>query len=245
MEIFVINMRAAVSRRRLMEAQLDSPGMPPHRFIDAVDGATLNLGTLAELYDDAAAKKCLGTSLTRSEVGCAVSHFAVVLEDDALLGHQFPIVLNRTVTMLDRNRPQAVLLCHVERYSAWGGRRIDKIHRLYRPYEAYGAHAYIITLAGAQAMLSAFPRIQAVADDWMRFKRSGTVDVFAVVPYLVGTSTFSLASHLSAERSGRESEARLSQSPLEQWAKRYLWRRLVFQLTVRPALRLRRAQQTW
>jgi glycosyl transferase, family 25 len=194
-EILVISLPGAEARRRLVRAQLELPGMPPHRILDAVDGRQLGAAELAAVYDDAAARSHVGRALTGAEIGCAASHLsacrqvaaeaigaAVILEDDALLGHQFLAVLERLLPMLDPRRPQAILLSHVHRYSAWRGRRVDRRHRLYRPYSAYGAHAYLVTRAAAQAMVARLGRVHTVADDWAYFAKSGILEVAAVVP---------------------------------------------------------------
>ena len=250
--ILVISLPEALARRRLMQAQLELPGMPPYRVIDAVDGKRLDQAKLNNIYDDAAARRRMGRSLTPGEIGCAASHLdvyrrmvadatgaAVILEDDALLGSQFLMVLDRLLATVDPDRPQAILLSHVVRYSAWGGRRVDKIHSLYRPYEAYGAHAYLITVAGARAMLAAFRRVAAVGDDWIQHMRAKIIDVHALVPYLVGTSVLSARSQIG------ERDASPAHHPLVGWVRKYVWGKLVFQLAVKPALRLRRQEQTW
>lgn len=252
-EILVISLPGAEPRRRLMRAQLDVPGMPPYRFIDGIDGRTLLGDELAGVYDEAAALRHAGRQLTRPEIGCASSHLAayrdltarrlgvaLVLEDDALLGHQFPAVLERLVPMLDPARAQAIMLSHVVRYSAWGRRRVDRTHRLCRPYEAYGAHAYLITLAGAQAMLAALPRVRTVADDWRYFMKAGILDVSAVVPYLVGTSPFSVSSQIGPERFSQPRSG-----SMRRVMRKYLWQKFLFQLLAKPALRLHKQEQSW
>src|SRR2546426_3849915 len=106
-EIVVISLPNAEVRRRLMRAQLEPPGMPPHRILDAVDGRRLQGPQLTAVYDKAAALRA-GRSLTPPEIGCAASHLAVyrhivaqgtagtlVLEDDALLGRLFLDLLQR------------------------------------------------------------------------------------------------------------------------------------------------------
>ena len=247
----MISLPGAVARRRLMSAQLELPGMPPHRFIDALDGRALDGAALSAVYDDAAARGHLGRSMTGPEIGCGASHLqalrqiagggtgvAVVLEDDALLGHQFLDVLRRVVGMLDPARPLAVLLSHVHRYSAWGARRVDRQHALYRPYSAYGAHAYVITLVGARAMAARFERVYTVADDWAHFAKAGILEVTALVPYIVGTSPFSGLSQIGDQRFAASGPR--SQGP---WSR--VWNKLLFQLLIKPAFRLRRDEQTW
>jgi glycosyl transferase family 25 len=250
-EIVLVSLQGAEARRRLMRAQLEVPGMPPYSIVDGVDGRRLDATQLAETYDDAAALRQRGLGLTPGEIGCAASHLAVyrhianhhipvavVLEDDALLGHKFLNVLDRLLGIVDPARAEAILLSYVVRYSAWGARRVDKTHSLYRPYEAYGAHAYLITLAGAQSMLSAFERVRTVGDDWLYFMKAGIIDVTALVPYLIGTSPFSRQSQI-----GERLPA--SPPPMADWLRKYLWQNFLFQLVVKPALRLRKQQETW
>jgi glycosyl transferase, family 25 len=236
-----------------MEAQLAAPGMPTYVFVDSVDGRRLSAAELAGLYDDDAAKRRLGGSLLPAEIGCAASHLAayrhivadgidvaLVLEDDALLGQQFVTVLPRVVSMIHPALPQAVLLSHVVRYSNWGARKVDRLHRLCRPYEAYGAHAYLITRSGAAAMLTAMQRVRTVADDWEYFSGTGVLRIRALVPYLVGTAPASMDSQIGGERF-----LRLPGTPFGRWARKHLWQKIVFQLLVKPALRLHKADQTW
>jgi glycosyl transferase family 25 len=250
LEIVVISLAGAEARRRLMRAQLEPPGMPPHRILDAVDGRRLEGPQLTAVYEEAAALRHASRSLTPPEIGCAASHLAayrhivaqgtavtLVLEDDALLGRLFLDVLERVVPMMNPGQPQAVLLSHVVRYSAWAGRRVDKRHSLYRPYEAYGAHAYVITLAGARAMLSALYPVRTAADDWAYVMKAGILEVSALIPYVVGTSPLSWQSQIGNERFHQQERAQ------PKWAR--LCDRLVFQLLIKPALRLRRHEQTW
>ncbi|HEU4350459.1 MAG TPA: glycosyltransferase family 25 protein [Burkholderiales bacterium] len=248
--ILLISMRDAHERRRLMLAQLELPGMPPYRIIDGIDGRRLSAEQRAQIYDDVAAQRRFGRDLTPGEIGCAASHFAayrrivaegigvaLILEDDALLGNKVLDVLERLQTRLDPARSEAILLSHVVRYSSWGARRIDKIHWLCRPYEAYGGHGYLITMAGAQAMLSAVKRIATVADDWRHHFKGGILRVSAVVPYVVGTSPTANESQIG--------ERLASGGPLARWLQKYLWGKFIFQLFVKPALRLWRQEQTW
>lgn len=252
-EILVISLAGAEVRRRLMCAQLDMPGLPPHRFLDAVDGRSLEAAELAASYDEPRALRHLGRTLTLPEIGCALSHLvayrdivdrnlslALVLEDDALLGHQFQRVLGRIIPLLRPDKPQAVLLSHVGRYSAWGGRRVDKTHRLYRPYTAYGSHAYLITRAGAQQMLTLLRPVYTVADDWRHFAGSGALRVEAMVPYLVGTAPLASTSQIGDERL-----AERGPRGFRRWLRKYLWQKLLFQILVKPVLRLRKQESTW
>lgn len=252
LRILVISLENAASRRRLMSAQLESPNMPPYSWIDAVDGRALDPARRSTIYDETAAARH-NRPLTPPEIGCAASHLAayrrmvdenlpvaLVLEDDALLGHQSLQAIARVLSHVDPELPEAILLSHVGRYSAWRGRRLDKLHRLYRPYSAYGAHAYLITLAGARAMLAALQPIRTVADDWRHFMRTGILDVRAVVPYPVGTTPGAGISQIGSERFAGEQRRGLAR-----WLRKYLWQKFLFQLVVKPALRLKAQPSTW
>lgn len=252
-EIVVISLAAAEARRRLMGAQLGAAGLPSFRFVDAVAANQLSEADVAELYDDALSATRVSGPLSRSEIACASSHLAayrhvvdrgldiaVILEDDAVLSHQFQEALARLVNLLDARRAQAVILSHVSRYSAWGARAVDRRRELCRPHEAYGCHAYLITNAGAASMLSAFPRVRTAADDWRYFMRMGILDVRAVVPYLVGTSPFAIESQIGGSRWSPDPPGALAR-----WTRKYLWQKFLFQLVVKPALRLRKQDVTW
>lgn len=252
LRILVISLKNAAGRRCLMSAQLESPGMPPYTWIDAIDGRALAPAQSNAIYDEAKATQH-NRALTPPEIGCAASHLAayqhminqnlsvaLVLEDDALLGHQSLQMIAKVLPHLDPGMSQAILLSHVGRYSAWGGRRLDKLHRLYRPYSAYGAHAYLITLAGAKAMLVALQPIRTVADDWRHFMRAGILDVRAVVPYPIGTTPGAGISQIGGERFSGGQRRRLAR-----WLRKYLWQKFLFQLVVKPALRLKGQPSTW
>lgn len=252
--IMIISLETALARRRLMAAQLEFPGLPDHEFVAAVDGRQLAGEQLDAIYDaDLAARH--DRALTPPEIGCAASHLevyrrivathlpaALVLEDDALLGHQLPAVLGRVLATLDAAAPRIVLLSHVARYSKWGGGRLDKLHRLYRPYEAFGAHAYVITRAGAEAMLQAMRPIRTVADDWGHVMCERIARIDAVVPYAVGTAPAAGHSQIG---SARYEPAAAVPPSLGRWLHKYLWKKFLFQLTVKPALRLTRQDSTW
>jgi glycosyl transferase family 25 len=253
MRAIVINLKQASQRRRMMAAQLEWPGMPAYEFLDAVDGRLLDPVVCRTIYDEAAAIRHK-RPLTAPEIGCAASHLqayrrmleqdlpvALILEDDALLGHQCIQVLERLLESLDPARPQLVLLSHVSRYSAWNNRRLDKRHRLVRPYRAACCHAYVITRAGAQAMLEILQPIRTVADDWRYVMRSGRVDLWAVVPYPVGTIPAAKDSQIGNERFKLSS----GRSAIYRWLHKYLWLKLLFQLVAKPLLRLRKQDSTW
>jgi glycosyl transferase family 25 len=250
LRLFVINLPDATHRRRLMTAQLEQPGGPAHEFIAAVDGRSLSPQDIAKVYDAVAARANSARELSPSEIGCALSHraawraivdrglaFGAVLEDDALLGATSLETIQRVLPFLHSPVARLVLLQHVPRYSAWGGIRISRLHRLYRPTRTRGAHAYLLNAAAACKLLAITEPISVVADNWGHFARS--VDIRAVVPYCVGRSPASHASQIGP--AARRQERR---GPLSRLGTR-LYDKLVFQLVVRHLRRIRSQPESW
>lgn len=143
------------------------------RFVDAVDGRTLQQD-LNAVYDEARALRTCGRRLSPPELGCALSHrrvyeiiaresvdTALVLEDDACfaaelarfpfwsLGSGFDIINLYTVSGLVRSRPHA-RRAGVALHRAAG--RVDN------------TVAYVISAAGAAKLLAATQPIRSVAD---------------------------------------------------------------------------------
>lgn len=94
--VFVISLPRS-KRRPIITGRLAQLRIP-FRFVDAIHGSTLNDETIADIYDDARMRRRMGRSLTRNEIGCALSHreayrqiiatgceAAIILEDDALV----------------------------------------------------------------------------------------------------------------------------------------------------------------
>jgi len=252
-EILILSLPEAAARRRLVHAQLDFPGMPSYRVLEAVDGSALDERALAAGYDEQAAIRHCGRPLTRPEIGCAMSHLAayrtmlernlplaLVMEDDALIGLHAMQVLRRLVRMIDPSRPEVVLLSRAGRTSAWGGRKVDRNHRLYRVHGANGAYGYLITQAAARTMLQALHPVRTPADDWRHLMRARIVQVFALVPYCIGIAALGENSHIGEDRFEAEGARTVGR-----WLRKYAYQKFIFQLFVKPLLRLRKHESTW
>ena len=253
LEALVVNLPQAEGRRRLMQAQLEQPGMPRYKLVPGVDGRKLADSDLPSIYDREKTKSDFGRELTRGELGCALGHVAahreiiarglpvaLVFEDDAVIGHQFLMVLERLLPKMNLAKAEVVLLSHVGRYSAWGGRRVDKHHWLYKPYTAWGGHAYLATLPAAKALLASQEPVHVMPDSWMYFYRSGVVDVRGLVPYCVGTAPLAASSMI-----GHDRDELNRKRGLRRWFRKYVWGKFIFQLVVKPALRLWKQPSTW
>lgn len=250
--IFVINLARHSHRRAFMEMQLDGIGLG-FEFFDAIDGRLLGADELARNYDSGLAHATIERDLTPGEIGCALSHlgvyqrmvadglpFALVLEDDALIGAQFQEVLENTLGMIHPNEEKAVLFVHTQKYSEWFSRKIDNDHKLAPAVDAYCAHAYLITQAAAKKLLVTLNPVHTVADCWNYLMKNRVIEILSVVPYCIGHAPLAKNSDIEPDRSRTSSKKHQAFRPLN-----YLYSKLVYQLLVSPLRRIRKQRSTW
>lgn len=250
MKVFIISLLAATKRRELMRAQLLAAGLD-FEFVDGVNGKALSEAELARDYDEARAVQVMGRPMTAGEIGCTLSHreaqrriieqnlpLALILEDDALLGNQALRVLKALEQQLQAGDNQLLLLTHVGRYIGWGGRRLTGLHRLYKPYRAFGAHGYLLTQRSARSLYDNLYPLHAVADWWVYLQR--LVELRCVVPYCIGLSPLEAESVIGQARFIKDKEP-----SLRRWLRKYLYQKFLFQIVTKPLLRLKNAASTW
>jgi glycosyl transferase family 25 len=250
--IFVINLVRHSNRRAFMEMQLNGIGLD-FEFFDAIDGRLLSADELAKNYDSELALATIERDLTPGEIGCALSHlgiyqrivandlpFALVLEDDALIGAQFQGVLENMLGMIHPNEEKVVLLVHTQKYSNWSSRKIDNDHKLVPAVDAYCAHAYLITQAAAKKMLATLYPVHTVADCWNYLIKNNVVNIFSVVPYCIGHAPLAKNSDIEPDRSRTSSKKSQAFRPLK-----YLYAKIIYQLLVSPLLRIRKQKSSW
>jgi GR25 family glycosyltransferase involved in LPS biosynthesis len=115
---------------------------------------------------------------------------ACILEDDILIDHNFPEILEyldtaditKTVVKLD-NYQEKTTPC-----SIWGRRKITNKYKYKKPVTTqWMTWGYVLDLSAAQAILSEWPRIAFAADDWKRM--STVVDIRCIQPAIVHQNT--------------------------------------------------------
>ncbi|WP_349609583.1 glycosyltransferase family 25 protein [Cupriavidus sp. DF5525] len=251
---YVINLASAQPRRQRISGQLERLGVPFQVF-PAVDGRALPEDEVARRYDAAAAAVSY-RPMSRGEVGCALSHlgvyrkvlddgaeFALVLEDDALLGDDLPAVLADLQQHLDPARPDVVLLSHIDKYTRWGTRQLGSDRKLVRRYgEWWRAHGYVVTRAAAQRLLDGLQPLWCAADYWSAFEKRGLVSVRAVVPYCIGLTELADESALEGHRADLDATDKARRS-IGYYLRRYVYQRFLFQFLVRPFLRVARQKR--
>jgi len=256
MQCFVINLEKDRARREQIAAQLQRAGLA-HEIFPAVYGKSLTDDELLRSYDVQAAAR-LKREMTTGEIGCALSHqgvyktmverglpCAMVLEDDALLGADITRVLAELEPRLRVETPQVVLLNCVKLTSYFSTERLGKHHLLAPVLDgAWGAHGYVLNLAAAKSLLAGLFPVRLPADIWDQFRREKLTTLRAVVPYCVGLSDLAKQSSLGLERCAPEiQEKRAAESGWAYLLYRYVYRKFIYQLIVRPFIR--KQGMTW
>lgn len=258
MRTFVINLDRHPERLASIRGQLQELGMGYVR-IAAVDGAKLSQPQLDEVYDPVMVRRTLGRELPRGEIGCALSHLSVyrqmteqsiplacVLEDDAQLTQVLPRILGPLTEFMTSAKPLVCLLTHVGRYTEWGWVSLAvNQHKVCKTVHAFCTHGYVINLAGAKALLSHNHQISHPIDYWNDLSRKGIINVRAVVPYVVGHSSYAHHSEIEADRMAFSQEDCLSDAA-KFWhqLKIRCYDKFLYQL-IKPFLRIRKQAQTF
>jgi len=165
-------------------------------FFDATDGKALDPARKAAEYDEEGVRATIGRTLSENEIGCTISHRSVyrrmiaegigkacVLEDDILIDDAFPRTLEwlearelrNTVVKLD-NYQEKDTPC-----SIWGRDKLPTGASFKKPVTTqWMAWGYVLDIEAARNIMTSWPRIVFMSDDW---KRMGSkVDIRCVQP---------------------------------------------------------------
>lgn len=201
MKVFLINLDKNPDRLAAADAQLKRLGVEYERF-PAVYGKALSEEEIATLADDEWARRLNGRSLSRGEVGCALSHIqvyekmvregipiALVLEDDAYPMPPLKPVLRAIEEQISGESSTVILL------GEGGGRRDASRKRIFLPVSVYAldaivtgarTHAYVVTLGAARRLATFLRPVVMPADDWGRMVAYGQIRMYTICPLLVG-----------------------------------------------------------
>jgi len=209
---FVINLPRDVERRDSTLTSLAAVGIVA-RVWEAFDG-----GTLSPDQVGAVAKNSLrteGRALSRSEIGCAMSHLcvyeyiverdlplALVLEDDALVGPAFVDVVRFLIAQ--RIQPDGLHFDFVNFITDAEQRRfgrIDDCHHLTTfANPANGTSCYLITLKGARNLLVSGQPIRWPADGLTGRTRVTGIDSKGVQPPVASLAGFLSTQEVTCRR---------------------------------------------
>lgn len=171
--IFVINLAKDTHKKQHMKQMLDSLKLD-YEFFDAVYGKELSEDYIHSVYDDLKAISVYGRSLTKGEIGCALSHFsiykkmvendvqqAIILEDDIDINNKFKNFIDNT-QKLPKDGDLFLLTYHRggpnhKRFAYYlqGQKRISNELKAKRFYTSplHSTCGYLITLNGAKKLL--------------------------------------------------------------------------------------------
>ena len=197
--IFVINLKASADRRAACAEQLGRLGLTP-TFIEAVDGRKLSEAEIAGLVDEPGRLRRAPKPLSNGEVGCYLSHVAVlekiiaegipqalVMEDDLLAGETLPGVL--TAIAEERLPPYEMIKLGISEPQVKPFTPILPLTagaELVRHHNVVNSNlAYIITRAGAARFLAYGRPIRYPVDVAMNRSWRHGLDILGVRPWPV------------------------------------------------------------
>ena len=233
MHCYVINLPMATKRLERTKRELEaycprlSWSVPPMCVASEMSDERF-----AAVYDSAGAWKLHNRDLSHGEIACALSHQSalkellksadeccLIVEDDVLFSPAIGEFLDGlAVWMKERvGKPTCVVLSEAAAVRYWTARRwIGEIKRTW-PIEIYGAIAYVVNRAGAEAILDNNPvPIHTMSDQWSYYGSHG-LDVLGTEKILAGSFDFDRGdSSLSVGRAEvyRQSCARRVELPL-------------------------------
>lgn len=197
--IFVINLKTSRERREACERQLRRLGLTP-TFVEAVDGRKMSDAGIAAVVDEEGRLRRAPQPLSKGEVGCYLSHLAVlekivaedipqalVMEDDLLAGDELPAILDALATKplppydlikLGISEPQVKAFTAITPLAGEA--------RLVRHHNVVNSNlAYVITKAGAERFLRYARPIRYPVDVAMNRSWRHGLDILGVRPWPV------------------------------------------------------------
>lgn len=252
--IFVISLPGSAARQQAITAQLGRQGLA-FSWLEGVNGRSLDESAVRRLYSAERAEREGGRQLSRGEIGCALSHLKIyqtmldealdlvlVLEDDAALSENFAEELKQVCAAVDWNDNELVLLSHIHKYTDWGALRIAPGLRLVRPVTAYNGNGYLLTRSGARKLLAALRPLHQPADCWNYLLKKGVLRIRGIVPYLVNHSRLSEDSLIGDTLRVAPSAPR---KPLLRTLKKIVYDKFIYQVLIKPILRIRKQGTPW
>ncbi|OIV46917.1 hypothetical protein BK025_08070 [Sodalis sp. TME1] len=197
MNIFVVNLKDSVDRRKSVELQLNKLNLQ-YEVVEAVDGRALSNEEIMQHTRE------LNYACKPGEIGCSLSHlkvyrkiveynipYALILEDDIQLSADLPLILTELPNIINKNTPSVTLLTHIHQYDAKIQHKISPQHALHVLIEASCSHGYVINASAAQNALDSLYPVWMVADRWKIFREYSIAKLFAVLPPVISHSELS------------------------------------------------------
>lgn len=194
MKVFVINLEQSHDRRVFMEKQLAALNLDAE-FFPAVDGRLLPEDEIARVSDRRWFSRYVGREMTRSDMGCSLSHIylyrkmvdenipcALILEDDVWMTPSLVPLLRELERDIDQLPCDVVLLseCITSTKNVWRRGYYFMSPVVY----ALFTHAYVVSLRGARRLMNNLYPVALPADAWNWLHRHRLVRIAAIHPVL-------------------------------------------------------------
>ena len=194
MKVFVINLEQSHDRRVFMEKQLAALNLDAE-FFPAVDGRLLPEDEIARVSDRRWFSRYVGREMTRSDMGCSLSHIylyrkmvdenipcALILEDDVWMTPSLVPLLRELERDIDQLPCDVVLLseCITSTKNIWRRGYYFMSPVVY----ALFTHAYVVSLRGARRLMNNLYPVALPADAWNWLHRHRLVRIAAIHPVL-------------------------------------------------------------
>ncbi len=200
--VFVISLKGSSERRRRLDEHFNKMGIA-FEWYDAIYGKELSEKEIEASCNMEAVNRAPNW-LTRSAIGCALSHiniykeiirrqapYAIIFEDDVVINKDFQKHIEALLPQLKKNEIISLF------YQSWyplelvkeSATEFDKNYKLYEVadmVQPISAAAYLVTLDACKTLIASIVPISYTADSWGEFKKNAAFDSFrCVYPRLV------------------------------------------------------------
>jgi glycosyl transferase, family 25 len=195
--VFIVSLKNSTDRRAQLQKHLDAIGLQ-FEWFDAVYGKALSDEEIAKYCDEQSIKEN-PVWLSRSAIGCALSHYfiyqeiikrnlpyALILEDDIIFEKDFIPVIDQFAATLKENEIAALY------YQSWEPiklikdtkQTINNTYSSYSPVDIFqpiSTAGYIITLDACKTFSEAMIPIRRTADSWGQYSKVNAFEHFRCV----------------------------------------------------------------
>ena len=184
------------------------------QFIAINDDLELTPNAIAKNHDSKRTIDSFGRDFSRGELASTLNHLlsykkfldsendlALIMEDDAdFIIDDFIFVIKRLIKIIDQRKPEVYLLSPVISYLKNNVKDLSEDYKIVKVIQSWDSSGYIINREAAKKMIKANSRSWFIADDWIRYKRHGKVDIYSVIPTIIKQNLDIFDSNLMASR---------------------------------------------
>ena len=184
------------------------------QFIAINDDLELTPTAIAKNHDSKRTIDSFGRDFSRGELASTLNHLlaykkfldsendlAIIMEDDAdFIVDEFIFIIDQLTKIIDKRGPQVYLLTPVISYLDNNSKELGEDYKVVKVIQSWDSSGYIINREAAKKMIQANSKSWFIADDWVRYKRHGKVDIYCVIPTIIKQNLDIFDSNLMASR---------------------------------------------